>query len=59
MSNKTTVTDLSIGGAVAVIFMWVLGYYQSGLMEALPTGGEAALGVVITGIFTYFKEAKE
>lgn len=59
MGNKTTVKDLSIGGALACLLLWVLGYFTPEFAKALPIGGEAAIAVVFSGLFSYFKEAQE
>lgn len=56
MNNQTTVTDLSIGGALALLLLWVLGYFSPSFVSQLPTGGEAAIALVITAIFSYVKE---
>lgn len=56
--NETTVTDLSIGGALALILLWILGYTAPDFTAALPTGGEAAIALVITAMFSYIKEPK-
>jgi len=58
MNNKTTVTDLSLGGALACLLLWVLGYFQPEFTAQLPTGGEAAIALIFTGLFSYIKEAK-
>lgn len=57
MSNKTTVTDMSIGGALALILLWVLSYFAPEFTASLPTGGEAAIALVITAAFSYGKES--
>lgn len=59
MNNKTTVTDLSLGGALALLLLWVLGFYAPDFTAQLPTGGEAAIALVITAAFSYIKGAKE
>lgn len=58
MGNQTTVTVAGVGGAMAVIAIWLIGFYRPGLIESLPTGGEAALAVLFTAIFAYFKRSK-
>ena len=58
MNNKTTVTDMSIGGALALLILWVLGYFSPDFVATLPTGGEAAIALIIAAVFSYFKEAK-
>jgi len=59
MSNKTTVKDMGLGGALALIILWILGFYQPELVSSLPIGGEAAIALVIAAIFSYFKESKQ
>jgi hypothetical protein len=59
MRNQTTVTDVSLGGAVALLVLWVLGYFQPEFVETLPTGGEAAIALVITALFSYIKEPRK
>lgn len=59
MGNKTTVTDMSIGGAMALLILWVLGFFAPEFAAALPTGGEAAIALVFTALFSYFVEASE
>lgn len=59
MNNKTTVKDMSLGGALALLFLWTLGYFAPDFTSTLPTGGEAAIALVISAIFSYWKEAKE
>lgn len=56
MGNMTTVKDVSIGGALAMLFLWLLSYYCPDLAASLPAGGEAAIGLLITTAFAYFKE---
>lgn len=56
MGNMTTVKDVSIGGALAMLFLWLLSYYCPDLAASLPAGGEAAIGLLITSVFAYIKE---
>lgn len=58
MGNMTTVKDVSIGGALAMLFLWLLSYYCPDLAASLPAGGEAAIGLLITTSFAYLKEPK-
>ena len=56
MGNETTVKDLTIGGALATLVIWLVGFYQPELMASLPIGGEAAIAVLFSGIFSWFKK---
>ena len=55
MGNSPTVTDMSLGGAIALLVLWVLAYFLPDFTATLPTGGEAAIALVITAVFSYFK----
>lgn len=55
MGNKTTVKDMSIGAAIAMLLVWLASYFWPDLMETLPTGGEAAIALLVTGLFSYIK----
>lgn len=56
MGNMTTVKDVSIGGALAVITLWLVGFFCPELVASLPAGGEAAISLLFTSLFAYFKE---
>ncbi len=58
MSNQTTVSDVSIGGAVAMLVLWLLAYVHPDLVSSLPTGGEAGIALLISAGFGYLKEPK-
>lgn len=59
MNGKTTVTHVAIGGSLATLILWLVSFYQPELYGTLPTGGEAAIGTILTAAFTYIKETKE
>lgn len=52
--QETNVTTVGLGGAGATILIWLLGYYEPDLIATLPTGGEAAIAVLLTCLFAYF-----
>lgn len=56
MGNQTTVRDVSVGGSLAMLCVWLLSYYCPDLAASLPAGGEAAIGLLITTAFAYIKE---
>jgi hypothetical protein len=58
MSNQTTVRDVSIGGALAMLVIWLLSYYCPDLAASLPAGGEAGIALLISSTFAYFKEPR-
>lgn len=58
MGNQTTVRDVSIGGALAMLLIWLLSYYCPDLAASLPAGGEAAIALLITSGFAYFKDPR-
>ena len=57
MGNKTTVTDMGIGGAIAILIVWLMSYFAPGLASTLPAGGEAAIALLVAGIFSYIKKS--
>ena len=54
MSNQTTVTTGAIAGAIALLVIWLSSYFAPGLMGTMPTGGEAAITVILTAVIQYF-----
>lgn len=58
MTNQTTVRDVSIGGSIAMLSIWLLSYYCPDLAASLPAGGEAAIALLITSGFAYIKEPR-
>ena len=58
MGNQTTVRDVSIGGALAMLAVWLLSYYCPELAASLPAGGEAGIALLISSTFAYFKEPR-
>lgn len=58
MGNQTTVRDVSIGGALAMLLIWLLSYYCPDLAASLPAGGEAAIALLISSAFAYIKEPR-
>ena len=56
--NRTTVGTMSVGGALALLIIWIGSYYMPDLFKTLPTGGEAAIALLITAGFSYFTTAK-
>lgn len=56
MGNKTSVKDMSLGGAIALLFLAGLSYFDPEGAKALPIGLEYAAGMVFTAIFAYFKD---
>lgn len=59
MGNQTSVRDVSIGGALAMLTVWLLSFYCPDLAASLPPGGEAAIALVITTSFSYYKEPRK
>jgi len=58
MGNKTTVTTISIAGALTALFLWVIGYFYPEFMSTAPAGAESILTVLFAGILGFFKEEK-
>jgi hypothetical protein len=58
MGNQTTVRDMSIGGALAMLVIWLLSYYCPDLAASLPAGGEAGIALLISSAFAYVKEPR-
>lgn len=54
MGSKTSVPVVAVAAGAVSVLMWLVGYYEPGLMDALPAGGEGAivggLSVVISWI---------
>lgn len=56
-SKETNIRDVSEGGALAIVLVGILNFYQPELMHSM-TGMESALTVLITAFFAYLKEPK-
>lgn len=42
-SKNTSVPVVAVSASIMTGIMWLVGYYEPGLMEALPHGGEGAI----------------
>lgn len=45
-----TSTKAALGGGVAVIVMWLVGYFFPEFAAAAPPGAETGIGVIVTAI---------
>lgn len=59
MGNKTSVKDMSIGGALALVLLGALSYFDPDGAKNLPIGVEYAFGMILTTIFAYFKDPEK
>lgn len=58
MGNDSSVESTVISAFLAMLAVWLLGYFAPELMETAPTGLEAGLGGALTVLLNYIIPAK-
>jgi len=59
MGNTTSVKTIGLAAGSAVVFLWLLGFYQPELMATAPVGLEAAATGLFACLWGYLAEHKE
>jgi hypothetical protein len=57
MSGSTNTRVIGLAGAISFMLMWVLHYFAPDFMATAPTGAEAAITTIITGLMGQFMSA--
>lgn len=59
MPTQHKATAVGFAGGFAVLVLWLVSFYSPELMEAAPTGVEAALTTVIAYIAARFRKEEK